>query len=66
VIAMAPRRSKNQQRAVPEMHKRRNSYGKISTVLGILQSACSDIVSRFGEEESLRDGASLGTYTSNC
>jgi hypothetical protein len=57
---MAPRRSENQCWVVLKMHKKANSYSKISTVLGIPCSTYSDIVQKFGERRDLRDRYSHG------
>lgn len=57
---MAPRRSESQRRAVLEMYERGNSYGQISTILGIPRSTSSDIVRRFRERESPIDKTSPG------
>ena len=57
---MAPRRSLDQHKLVLQMHKKGNLYSKISTVLGISQNTCYDIVQRFTVRGHLIDSDSQG------
>jgi hypothetical protein len=45
----------NQRRIVLDMHGRGNFSSKISTVLSIPRSTCTDIVQRLGVRSDLRD-----------
>ena len=57
---MAFGRSLDQRKLVLQMYERGNSCSKISTILGISQSTCHNIVRRFTMRGSLRDAHSEG------
>jgi hypothetical protein len=57
-LAMAPKRSLDEQKLILRMYERGNSYYESPIVLGISRRICHDIVGRFTMRDDLRDARS--------